>query len=257
MLSRRVPFIVALITLLCLLGAILFAAEAKARVWAPFSYPGVQTATARNWGPVIAGDEFNTMAPLKNKWSVYNGPGHHKQGIRSPQAWHLTGHSVYVHGDSAGTTGGMSAKWAGADRKFGRYEVRMRTTTRDPRYHAVLILWPQDGYARGKCDGEVDFSESTRNLTVTNFYLHHGCDNKQVSSKTVNDTTAWHNYAVEWTPTSMTGYIDNKVVFRNTNVAYLPPQPMHPTIQLDYFPGDGTGPLKPTDMAVDWIRVYK
>ena len=132
----------------------------------------------------------------------------------------------------------------------------MRTSVRDPRYHAVLLLWPQDGYLRGKCDGEVDFSENTRDLTLTRFFLHHGCDNTQTRGSVANDTTEWHNYAVEWTPDGITGYLDGRPWFEDTDPSHAPPRPMHATIQLDYFPQDGTGPLLPTSMSVDWIREY-
>ena len=221
------------------------------------SAPASDEAAVRyGWGSPIQGDEFNYVGAPRSDWSVYDGAGHAGQGIRSPAAWSGDGSTMKVHGDDAGTTGGMSANWPGSDRQFGRWEARMKTSTRDPRYHAVLILWPDDGYANGKCDGEVDYSESTADLTKTHFFLHHGCDNAQTQVAIPNDTTVWHNYAVEWTPTAMVGYIDGVEWFRDSNVADLPPGPMHQTIQLDYFPNDGSGALKPTDMWVDWTREY-
>lgn len=221
------------------------------------SPPSPSTAAARyGWGQPSHAEEFNGPGLAARGWSVYNGPGHHGQGRRSPAAFSTSGGILRVHGDANGTTGGMSANWPGSDQRYGRWEVRMKTSTRDPRYHAVLILWPQDGYARGKCDGEVDFSENTHDLTKTHFFLHHGCANNQTTVAIPNDTTTWHTYGVQWTATSMTGYIDGRVWFKDTNVADLPPRPMHATIQLDYFPHDGSGPLKPTDMYVDWLRQY-
>lgn len=86
------------------------------------------------------------------------------------------------------------------------------------------------------------------------FFLHHGCDNQQTSARQAIDSTQWHNYAVEWKPDGITGYIDGVQWFRTTNVGYLPPGPMHQTIQLDWF-SDGTT-LKPSWMEVDWVRVY-
>ena len=130
----------------------------------------------------------------------------------------------------------------------------MRTSVRDPRYHAVLILWPQDGYLRGKCDGEIDFSESTKDLTLTRFFLHYGCDNRQIRAAVPNDTTQWHNYAVEWTPDGIVGYLDGAEWFRDTDPTHQPPGPMHQTVQLDWFP-DGTA-TTPSTMQVDWVRVY-
>ena len=71
----------------------------------------------------------------------------------------------------------------------------------------------------------------------------------------LGDTTQWHNYAVEWTPTGITGYIDGVQAFRDTDTAHLPSGSMHQTVQLDWFP-DGTA-TKVSTMSVDWVRVYK
>ena len=74
------------------------------------------------------------------------------------------------------------------------------------------------------------------------------------AAKTI-DTTQWHNYAVEWTPAGITGYLDGSLWFVDTNPAHQPTVGMHQTVQLDWFP-NGT-PTKPSQMQVDWIRVYK
>jgi len=36
----------------------------------------------------------------------------------------------------------------------------------------------------------------------------------------------------------------------------LPPGPMHLTLQLDWFPGSGTGAVRQSEMQVDWVRYY-
>jgi hypothetical protein len=79
-----------------------------------------------------------------------------------------------------------------------------------------------------------------------NFFLHHGCNNQQISARQAIDTTQWHNYAVDWQPDGITGYIDGVQWFRTTNVGYLPPGPMHQGIQLDWFP-DGKAILFVSD----------
>lgn len=253
------------LTLLALLLAVIAPASARALTNPDTSRPPTFTvaaphystaAVAQRWGQPSVAETFTTGTSPASWWSVYNGPGHHNQGRRSPAAWKVHDGIVSVYGDSRGTTGGMSADWPGSDAATGRWEVRMRTNVRDPRYHPVLILWPQDGYKRGKCDGEVDFSESTKDTSLTHFYLHHGCDNRQESVAIRNDTTQWHTYAVERTATTITGYIDGRQWFRDAVPAHQPPRPMHLTIQLDYFPNDGTGPLKASRMDVDWARQY-
>jgi beta-glucanase (GH16 family) len=200
----------------------------------------------------VAGDEFNyTGPPRADKWSVYDGAGHAGNGLRRPDAWHVDGSVATVTGDSAGRTGGMSARFG--SQKYGRWEARMRTSVRDPAYHAVLLLWPDSG--NWPADGEIDYAEGTADATRMRFFLHYGADNSQTRAEKVIDSTQWHHYAVEWSPKHVVGYIDGVEWFRDENTAHLPPGPMHQTVQLDWFP-DGTS-TKETTMSVDWVRVYE
>ena len=215
---------------------------------------GSQAATARGWGAVVAGDEFSKAgAPDSTKWSVFKGSGHAGNGVRSPQAWSVANGVATVSGDSAGTTGGMSAKFA--QQKYGKWETRMRTNARDPEYHPVLILWPNNNTSPN-C-AEIDYAEGSTNTAQIKFFLHYACGgpNFQTTVAKTIDTTQWHNYAVEWTPAGITGYIDGAKTFSDTNPAHLPSVGMHQTLQLDWFP-DGSA-TKPSQMQVDWVRVYK
>jgi hypothetical protein len=215
---------------------------------------GSQAATARGWGAVVAGDEFSKAgAPDSTKWSVFKGSGHAGKGVRSPQAWQVANGVATVSGDSAGTTGGMSAKFA--QQKYGKSETRMRTNARDPKYHPVLILWPNNNTSPN-C-AEIDYAEGSTNTAQIKFFLHYACGgpNFQTTAAKTIDTTQWHNYAVEWTPAGVTGYIDGVNTFSDTNPAHLPSVGMHQTLQLDWFP-DGSA-TKPSQMQVDWVRVYK
>jgi hypothetical protein len=215
---------------------------------------GSQAATARGWGAVVAGDEFSKAgAPDSTKWSVFKGTGHAGKGVRSPQAWSVANGVATVSGNSAGTTGGMSAKFA--QQKYGKWETRMRTSARDPKYHPVLILWPNNNTSPN-C-AEIDYAEGSTNTAQIKFFLHYACggSNFQTTAAKTIDTTQWHNYAVEWTPAGITGYIDGVKTFSDTNPAHLPSVGMHQTLQLDWFP-DGSA-TKPSQMQVDWVRVYK
>jgi hypothetical protein len=214
---------------------------------------GTQAASTLGWGPVVAGDEFNyTGAPDRTKWSVYDSSGHAGQGLRSPKAWSVANGVATVSGDSAGTTGGMSAKFA--NQKYGRWETRMKTNQRDSEYHPVLILWPD---SKSSTCAEIDYAESTSETALVKFFLHYSCSgsSKQTYSAKAVDTTQWHNYAVEWTSAGITGYIDGVKTFTDTNPAHQPSGSMHQTLQLDWFP-DGSR-TTPSQMQVDWMRVYK
>jgi hypothetical protein len=213
---------------------------------------GVQAARLHSWGPVVAGDEFNdyTGAPDPTTWSVYDSAGHHGEGRRSPAAWSVGGGVATVNGDSSGTTGGMSERF---NQRYGAWEIRMRTSARDPKYHPVLLMWPQAGSDTSTCP-EIDFAEASRDTTRMYFYNHYGCHGVHTWIRREVDTTQWHNYAVEWTPQGVTGYIDGVRWFTDTDVAHQSPAPMHPAMQLDWHP-DGYA-TTPSWMQIDWVRVY-
>lgn len=223
----------------------------------PASTDGVMAASVFNWGPVSWGDEFNYVgAPDPNKWSVYDGAGHAGNGIRSPNAWMGDGSVMRVSGDANGTTGGMSSKYDRGIPLYHRVETRMRTGPRDPEYVPVLILWPDN--AGGVISGvpEVDYGEGGADITQMRFFLHYGTSSQTFATKTV-DTTQWHNYAVEWGPNAVIGYIDGVEWFRDTDPTHIPSTPMHSTIQLDWIPGNSTATNpQPAWMEIMWTRGY-
>jgi licheninase len=213
-----------------------------------------QAAVVRGWGQVLAGDEFSYAgAPDPAKWNVFDGPGHAGKGIRSPGALVVGGGVLTVSGNTAGATGGMSARFA--NRKYGRWEARMKTSARDSQYHPVLLLWPNNNTSP-TC-AEVDYAEGTADTTQIKFNLHHACHGPNFQTRAARrvDTRQWHNYAVEWTPAGIVGYLDGMLWFSDSAPAHQPTVGMHQTVQLDWFP---TGAhTKPSQMQVDWIRAYR
>ncbi|QYN35959.1 family 16 glycosylhydrolase [Pseudonocardia sp. DSM 110487] len=205
---------------------------------------GKSAAAAKGWTRA-GGDEFNSgLSPL---WSPYDSEGHDGAGRRTPDAVSVENGSLVIRGDSEGNTGGMSWK---EDQRFGRWEMRARFPKGDDQYHPVLILWRESG---GKENGEIDFAETTSASPDVSFFLHYGSDQKY--AKKTLDITQWHNYAVEWVDGRVTGYIDGEKWFESTDSETLPPGKMHATIQLDYFPEGGSP--KPTEMYVDYMRIYR
>lgn len=211
---------------------------------------GTTAAATQGWGAVVAGDEFNYAgAPDAAKWSVYNSAGHAGNGLRSPAQANVDGSKLVISGTADGTTAGMSAKFA--NQKYGRWEVRAAGSG-DNEYHMVSILWPDSG--NWPCDGELDYAETTGDWNVIQFFQHYSCTNQQTSASKALDVTQFHNYAVDWSPAGVVGYVDGVEWFRDVVPAHQPPGSMHQTLQLDWFPdatADGTG-----EMRVDWVRVH-
>ena len=209
---------------------------------------GVQTALKLGWG-AATGDEF-AGGGLGANWTPYDGPGHDGNGRRTPDAVSVENGNLVIRGDSQGNTGGIS--W-GESQKYGKWEMRAKFPAGDAQYHPVLLLWPSEvEWPQG---GEVDFAETNSAADDVSFFLHYGSSNSQKTAKKALDITQWHNYAVEWTPDGIRGFVDGVQWFSSTDSSTLPPGPMHATIQLDYFP-DGGSP-QPSEMQVAWMRQYK
>jgi Glycosyl hydrolases family 16 len=220
------------------------AATAKPATVAP-AVDGVQAATANRW-KLVDRDEFT--GPLSAKWVRYDGEGNSGKGRRTPDAVTVSGGTAVIRGDQKGSTGGMS--WRD-DRRTGRWEMRAKFPKGDAQYHPVLLLWPENG---GSDDGEVDFAETTSAADSVSFFLHHGSGDQATAKKQV-DITQWHNYAVEVTADRVTGYVDGQKWFESTDRDTLPRAPVHPVIQLDWFP-KGNSP-EPSEMLVGWMRIYE
>ena len=209
---------------------------------------GVQAATLRGW-TLVGGDEFNGNA-IGPTWGVYEGAGNGGNGRRTADALSVANGLLTIRGDKSGNTGGLA--W-NDDQRFGKWEIRARFPKGDAQYHPVLILWPKGAWPAG---GEVDFAETDSAATDVGFFLHFSSSNQQKSATQTLDLTQWHNYAVDWVAGSITGYIDGKQWFQSTDAKTLPPDKMHATIQLDYFPDDASATTQPSEMDVDYMRIY-
>lgn len=228
---------------------------------------GVDTTTAAGrygWGDPIAAwsDEFNyTGAPNNSKWSVYNGVGHDGNGRRRPERANVDGSKLVMDGLTNGDSAGMASRF---EQQYGRYEVRARsfnTGTTGEEYSPVLLIWPESDSRSN--DGEYDFAEPGRpgGTTLTAFMHFPGDgDQQREFNKTGVNMAEWHNFAFEWTPNYLKGYIDGVEWFSTSgganstrdNIQDMPAG--HLCIQLDNFNGDSGN--RPARFEVDWARVY-
>ncbi len=206
---------------------------------------GIQAALKLGWTKV-GGDEFNGTS-LNGNWGPYDGAGHDGNGRRTPDAIKVGGGVVTITGDAGGNTGGMA--W-GDNQTYGKWEMRAKFPAGGGLYHPVLLLWPESGWPP-----EIDFAETVSDADNVTFNLHFGGSSNQQEHAAQNlDITQWHNYAVEWTSSGVTGYIDGVQWFQNSSSQSVPQQPMHPVIQLDNFGGTS---MVPAQMMVDYMRIYK
>jgi beta-glucanase (GH16 family) len=161
------------------------------------------------------------------------------------------------------TSGGIDT-WANHAQTYGRWEVVAQFpagfgTT------GYIGLFPTNG----SWPPEVDFAESIARQP-TNLFLtqHYGTTNQTngfVYKPGTNWTTGFHTYALEWTPTTLTYYVDG--IVRQTQPVQFSPTPMKLAI------GTGTGdcgswvdcpenkpassPGLPAQMYVKSVSIYK
>ena len=117
----------------------------------------------------------------------------------------------------------------------------------------MLLLWPDaEDWPVG---GEIDMMEAIQpDRQVVEAWLHHGPKDEREGGRIAIDATGWHAWAVEWSPTRLTTYVDGVPWWTTTNTSAFPPRPMHLCIQLDNFGGDiAMG----GQQMVDWVRQYQ
>jgi hypothetical protein len=154
---------------------------------------------------------------------------------------------------SGATCGGSFKTWT---QRYGHWEVKMRanftSTAAGSAPHPVLILWPVIAH-----EGEIDFFETNLGQPAGG-YLHCVANHAQncfVIPKNSVDYSQWHVYGIQWTPAGMTGYIDGTKWWSTTLASVAPPVDVMPTIQLDNL--SGNTPVRPGQMQVDWVHMYK
>lgn len=171
-------------------------------------------------------------------------------------------------------TGGMlttSGKFAQA---YGRFEMRARfPQTTIAGLQSSLWMYPQTlTYGAWPKSGEIDIAEwfsGYANLAVP--HLHYNGDSNDPNRGSYNcqlgDPAAFHTFAVDWTPTSITFVYDGQTCLRNTTWSPLDlvaPAPFNQPFNL--LIGNGRGNTQnnettadtpfPSELQVDYVRAW-
>ncbi|KDE97985.1 hypothetical protein Y900_003270 [Mycolicibacterium aromaticivorans JS19b1 = JCM 16368] len=221
-------------------------ASLVAKVTGTIPLPG-DPGGAGTWGTPTRSTFFTDSSVLSDWW-VYNGRTQH--GNRTPNQISFADGVMTLSGDAAGNDAGIA--W-GPGQKYGAWEVRVKIPAGAPNYDPVLLLWPDaENWPTG---GEIDFMEiwGDGSRQAVNSVLHYSSTNQQDGATMPVDATQWHTYAVKWTPSEITTYVDGTTIFTTKDTSMFPPGPMHLAIQLDMLGPDISAGAK---MMVAWVKEY-
>jgi beta-glucanase (GH16 family) len=212
------------------------------------------------WHQTLA-EDFNG-ALNTNVWELYSGdPGNGGYWAGS----HVTtssgmlvikGYQDATYGNKW-TSGGIAPLTA---QTYGKWAVRFRMDPGKGLSYAML-LWPRPA----SWPWEIDFAEdNATNKQITSATLHYPSSSGsevQDERRIQVDSTQWHTFGVEWTPSSITCILDGQVWTQYTN--HIPTMPMHVAIQDQAWccgsvgwPCPDSSTPKEVDLQVDWIVQY-
>lgn len=159
---------------------------------------------------------------------------------------------------------------------YGLFRVRAKfPATTVAGLQSSLWMWPQDLASTTELHGEIDIAEEfSYNANYVTPFLHYLYDPRTVNTKThtnvvtstcaIGDRTAFHTYGAQWTHSTITITIDNKVCL----IDNLKPSGTSPFDQPFFMalsqalgstrpnPFTSATPL-PATTFIDWVRAWK
>ena len=155
---------------------------------------------------------------------------------------------------------------------YGRFEFRARfPNTSVAGLHSSLWMYPPDQtYGSWPRSGEIDVAERlTSTPSVVYPSIHYSGSTSTSTGRSCNVATAgsaFHRYAVQWTPTQMTFQYDGATCFTTTwtpDAPLVAPQPFDQPFDLVLTQAFGSGTNSRTAATpssgttdVDWVRAW-
>ncbi len=169
------------------------------------------------------------------------------------------------------TSARLTSKGLG-DFRYGRFEIRAKLPTGRGTWPALWMLPTGKAYGDWPKSGEIDIMEHVGfdpgrvHITVHTEAYNHRIAIQRGRSRMVDDVAQFHLYRMDWTPSSIRGYIDDELLFdfpnEGTNSAAWPfDQPFHFLMNIavggDWGGKEGVDKtVFPASMEVDYVRAY-
>ena len=235
-------------------------------------------------------DEFNYSGlPDSTKWTYdVGGSGWGNQELQyytkhRPENARVEGGNLIVEArkealvpGNAYTSARLVSRGKGGSQTYGRFEIRAKIPGGRGTWPAIWMLPDQNPYGNHSWpdNGEIDIMEHVgydpnviHASTHCKAYYFRINNQKTGITRLPDATTAFHTYAVEWTPETITVEIDGQLYFAARNEgtgweAWPWNQPFH--LLLNVAVGGEWGGQKgvdeaafPQQMAVDYVRFYQ
>jgi beta-glucanase (GH16 family) len=216
------------------------------------------------WRQVFSDDFTQTLsagqfpAAVASRWSAYadGWPDTSGKGTYYPSAisWHDGLMDVPIGWDGAHFIVNAPVPLL-PTMLYGRYAVRFKADL-VPGYRAAWLLWPDSEV--WPSDGQIDLAEGDLDGTICSVLHPQGATfgSDRDAYCTSSGYSSWHTSVVEWTPTSVSFFLDDQLIGRSTN--RIPNTPMHLVLQIETLSG---GPLPSTSakghVYIDWVAAYQ
>lgn len=158
--------------------------------------------------------------------------------------------------------------------RYGRIEARMKMPAGDGFVPAFWMMPADDSYGWWPCSGEIDIMEYPSTEVNTIYGTAHarsysaftGSAPKSATLKVQDAASAYHVYAVEWSPDTINYYVDQTKYHTVTNdhtgpSAWPFDRPFYIIVNLAVGGGwvgtPGSSTVFPATMEVDYVRVYQ
>jgi beta-glucanase (GH16 family) len=228
---------------------------------------------------LIWSDEFNTDgAPDPTKWGYDIGNGDNGWGNAESQYYTNRSQNVSIANGILKITvikenysgfAYTSARMLTKDKfafKYGKIDVSAKLPVGGGTWPAIWMLGANIATAGWPACGEIDIMEHKGNepnkIYGTVHHPNHAGGNADGGFVMIqNETTAFHKYTLDWSPTQLRFYVDDQLFYTFANAANLPFNNDFFVILNFAMGGLFGGAIDPAfngaSMEVDYVRVYR
>jgi endo-1,3-1,4-beta-glycanase ExoK len=148
---------------------------------------------------------------------------------------------------------------------YGRIEARLKSANGTGLVTSLFTYFDADPSIEVEVNDEIDIEILGKDPTKleTNYYTDGDGDHSTVIDLGFDSSLDFHNYAFEWSPTSIKWYVDGKLIHtENGSRGKLPSKPGHIMVNMwagageaeKYWTGTFVYPGSPVRAYYDWIK---